>query len=117
MHTRRHLLLSGCAALMAPAVARARAGDIGAAIRELPQLHSLQVLRGDDLVFAAAPRGPGIDRLANIKSVSKSIVAPTAAGAALGTVGEIPSVTTTLGPRSRRASCRRTRKAPGADGS
>jgi len=95
MHTRRHLLLSGCAALMAPAVARARAGDIGAAIRELPQLHSLQVLRGDDLVFAAAPRGPGIDRLANIKSVSKSIVA-LLLGAALDR-GEIPSVTTTLG--------------------
>jgi len=80
---------------MAPAVARARAGDIGAAIRELPQLHSLQVLRGDDLVFAAAPRGPGIDRLANIKSVSKSIVA-LLLGAALDR-GEIPSVTTTLG--------------------
>ena len=38
------------------------------------QLHSLQVRRGDEVVFAQAYRGPGLDRLANIKSCSKSIV-------------------------------------------
>lgn len=46
-----------------------------AAIGPLPQLHAVLVQRGDEVVFAAAPRGPGLDRQANIKSCSKSIVA------------------------------------------
>ena len=95
MTNRRHILLSATAALCAPALLRARTDDPGAAIADLPQLHSLQVKRGDTLVFAAAPRGPGLDRLANIKSCSKSIVA-----LLLGTAidrGEIPAVTATLG--------------------
>jgi CubicO group peptidase (beta-lactamase class C family) len=58
-------------------------------------LHSLQVSRGDSIVFAEAPRGPGLDRLANIKSCSKSIVA-LLLGAAIDR-GEVPSVTATLG--------------------
>ena len=44
-------------------------------MRAMPQLHSLQIQRGDDLIFAEAPRGRGLDRSANIKSCSKSIVA------------------------------------------
>jgi CubicO group peptidase (beta-lactamase class C family) len=44
-------------------------------IRGMKQLHSIQVQRGDALVLAEAPRGPGLDRSANIKSCSKSIVA------------------------------------------
>lgn len=44
-------------------------------MRGMPQLHSLQIQRGDDLIFAEAPRGRGLDRSANIKSCSKSIVA------------------------------------------
>ncbi len=92
---RRQLLLSGCAAFLAPAIVRARTDEIAAAISELPQLHSLQILRGENLVFAAAPRGPGLDRPANIKSVSKSLVA-LLLGAALDR-GEIPSVTATIG--------------------
>ncbi|PHP27097.1 serine hydrolase domain-containing protein [Limimaricola cinnabarinus] len=44
-------------------------------MQRLSQMHSLQVMRGDDVVFAEAPRGPGLDAFANIKSCSKSIVA------------------------------------------
>lgn len=44
-------------------------------MRGMPQLHSLQIQRGDDLIIAEAPRGRGLDRSANIKSCSKSIVA------------------------------------------
>lgn len=66
-----------------------------AAIRNLPQLHSLQIRRGNETVFAEAPRGPGLDRLANIKSCSKSIVA-LLLGCAIDR-GEITSVDATLG--------------------
>jgi CubicO group peptidase (beta-lactamase class C family) len=57
-------------------VARAQdAADIDAALSAMPQLHSIQVLAGDDLVLARTPRGRGLDQPANIKSCSKSIVA------------------------------------------
>ena len=78
-----------------PYVTRARTDDLKAAIAALPQLHSLQVQRGDDLMFAAAPRGPGLDRLTNIKSCSKSIVA-LLLGAAVDREA-VPSVNATLG--------------------
>lgn len=81
-------------ALAAPAVLRAQAADLQAAVDRLPQLHSIQVQRGADVVFAAAPRGPGLERPANVKSVSKSIVA-LLLGAAIDR-GEIPAVTATL---------------------
>ncbi len=64
------------------------------AISGLPQLHSLQIQRGDDVIFAQAQQGAGLDRPANIKSCSKSIVA-----LLLGTAidrQEIPSVESTL---------------------
>ncbi|KAA5604699.1 serine hydrolase [Roseospira marina] len=51
------------------------AGALDAALERLPQLHSLQVRRGADVVFAEAPRGGGLDAPANIKSCSKSLVA------------------------------------------
>lgn len=95
MISRRHLLAAGAAALAAPHFVAARETGLRAVIDRLPQLHSLQIRRGDDLVFAAAPRGPGLDALANIKSCSKSIVA-----LLLGTVidhGVIASVDVTLG--------------------
>jgi CubicO group peptidase (beta-lactamase class C family) len=60
------------------------------AIAQLPKLHSIQVQKGSDLVFAEAPRGAGIDRVANIKSCSKSIVA-LLLGIAIDR-GEIPNV-------------------------
>ncbi len=75
MINRRNLLLTACATLAAPRIARAQSGELTSAIRNMPQLHSLQVRRGDEVVFAEAPRGPGLDNPANIKSCSKSIVA------------------------------------------
>jgi CubicO group peptidase (beta-lactamase class C family) len=45
------------------------------AIRGMGQLHSLQIQLGNEVILAEAPRGPGLDRAANIKSCSKSIVA------------------------------------------
>lgn len=95
MIDRRGFCLSASATLFAPRVVGANSNDLRTAIASLRQLHSLQISRGADMVFAEAPRGPGLDRLANIKSCSKSIVA-----LLLGSVidrGEISSVTATLG--------------------
>lgn len=95
MHTRRVFTLTAAAALAAPLVARAQSVDLSDAISGMTQLHSLQVRRGDEVVFAAAPRGPGLDRLANIKSCSKSIVS-LLLGVAIER-GEVPSVNATIG--------------------
>lgn len=43
--------------------------------RGLKQLHAIMVQRGDEIVLAQAMRGAGLDRAANIKSGSKSVVA------------------------------------------
>ncbi|WP_170474478.1 serine hydrolase domain-containing protein [Ruegeria arenilitoris] len=75
MTSRRSFLLISAASVAAPFIARARNDFLSDRINNLPQLQSLQVQRGDEIVFAEAPRGPGLDRLANIKSCSKSIVA------------------------------------------
>ncbi|WP_367648196.1 hypothetical protein [Ruegeria arenilitoris] len=75
MNSRRSFLLISAASVAAPFIARARNDFLSDRINNLPQLQSLQVQRGDEIVFAEAPRGPGLDRLANIKSCSKSIVA------------------------------------------
>jgi CubicO group peptidase (beta-lactamase class C family) len=94
MLTRRLFVTTAAAALAAPRVLRAQADALDSAIADLPQLHSIQVRRGDEVLFAKAPRGPGLDRLANVKSCSKSIVA-----LLLGSVidsGEIGSVEATL---------------------
>ena len=94
MIDRRKFLAATGAALAAPGLLRAQSDDLQTAITNLDQLHSLQIRRGDDLGFAEAPRGPGLNRLANIKSCSKSIVA-----LLLGTAihrGDIPSVDATL---------------------
>ena len=45
------------------------------AARRLDQLHAILVAQGGETVLAEAPRGPGLDRAANVKSVSKTIVA------------------------------------------
>ncbi len=94
MTERRTFIFTGCAALSAPWVVRAQSDDLRSAMQALPQLHSLQIRRGDGIVFAEAPRGPGLDRFANIKSCSKSIVALLLGVA--GDRGEIPAVTATL---------------------
>ena len=92
---RRTFGLAASAALLTPYISRAQTDDLTTAIADLPQLHSLQVSRGENLLFAEAPRGPGLNSFANIKSCSKSIVA-----LLLGTAvarGDVASVTATLG--------------------
>ena len=97
MHLTRRRLTLGLAALAAPSLLRAQgAAD---ALREtalgLPQLHAILVQRDGDLRLAEAPRGRGLDRAANIKSCSKSLLA-----LLLGTAiaqGEIPSLDARLG--------------------
>jgi CubicO group peptidase (beta-lactamase class C family) len=64
-------------------------------IAKLPKLHSIQVQRGDEVLFAEAPGGSGLDRVANIKSCSKSLVA-LLLGIAIDR-GEIASVEARLG--------------------
>lgn len=93
--TRRTFAATGAAAVALPGRGRAQTDALGAAIERLPQLHSLQIMRGDEVLFATAPRGPGLNRLANIKSCSKSIVA-LLLGAAIDR-GDVPSVRATIG--------------------
>jgi CubicO group peptidase (beta-lactamase class C family) len=81
-------------AFVRSAGAQARS-DLAEAIETMPQLHSLQVQRGTDVLFAEAPRGGGLDSSANIKSCAKSIVA-LLLGAAIDR-GEIASVGARLG--------------------
>jgi CubicO group peptidase (beta-lactamase class C family) len=90
MMYRRTFLTTTAAVLSTPFIGRAQTDDLRSAIDALPQLHSLQISRGADTLFADAPRGPGLDRLANIKSCSKSIVA-LLLGAAIDR-GEVTSV-------------------------
>jgi CubicO group peptidase (beta-lactamase class C family) len=59
--------------MLAPAMASDQRG-LSDAIAGLDQLHSLQVQRGNTVIFAQAPRGRGLDGQANIKSCAKSIV-------------------------------------------
>ncbi len=95
MMNRRSFLLTAAAPLAVPHIVRAQSDNLAGAIQRLSQLHSLQIRRGDNVIFAEAPRGPGLERPANIKSCSKSIVA-LLLGAAIDR-GEVPSVTATLG--------------------
>ncbi len=95
MQTRRTFALTVAASLAMPHLGRAQTDDLDTAIGRLSQLHSLQIRLGEEIVFAAEPRGPGLTRLANIKSCSKSIVA-LLLGVAISR-GEVPSVTATLG--------------------
>ncbi|WP_209427154.1 serine hydrolase [Pararhodobacter sp. SW119] len=98
MPTRRDVALGLCTLLAAPAIRPARAGSVGevrTAATGLSQLHAIMVQRGDDLLVAEAPRGPGLAQLANIKSVSKSVLS-----LMLGTAierGEIADLSTRLG--------------------
>ncbi len=94
MITRRKFLLVTATLMAAPYIARGQTAALSDAISHLPQLHSLQIQRGNEVLFAQAQQGEGLDRPANIKSCSKSIVA-----LLLGTAiarQEIPSVDATL---------------------
>lgn len=98
MISRRHFsaaLLAGMTLPPSGAAFGQTVDGIRRAARGLNQLHALMVQRGDEVIVAEAPRGPGLDRAANIKSCSKSIV-----GLLLGTAiarGEIKRVDARLG--------------------
>ena len=96
-HPTRRAVLAGLAAgLAAPALAQADPWSaVADSARALPQLHSLVVAVDGETVLAEAFRGPGLDAPANVKSVSKSIVA-LLLGAAIDR-GVVPSVVATLG--------------------
>ncbi|MFS4439407.1 serine hydrolase domain-containing protein [Paracoccaceae bacterium GXU_MW_L88] len=75
--TRRHLMLTASAALAAPTLARAQSSLDGVLSRaaQLDQLHAVVINQNGAQRFAQAFRGPAIDSPANVKSVSKTLVA------------------------------------------
>ena len=97
---RRSLVLGLGASLAIPGLLRAQGGQAALAsalrgdVRELDQLHSILVQRGDDLVIEESPRGRGLDRAANIKSCSKSLLA-LVLGAAIAR-GQVPGLSARL---------------------
>lgn len=97
MISRRSFSLAIAAGLCAPHIGRVSAQtltDLRAAIKGMDQLYTIQVQRGDEVVLADTKLRNGLDRVANIKSCSKSIVA-----LLLGTVidkGEIKDVHASL---------------------
>jgi CubicO group peptidase (beta-lactamase class C family) len=95
--SRRHFSATLLAGMTMPISERAfgqTVDGIRRAIRGMGQLHSLQIQLGDEVIVAQAPRGPGLDRVANIKSCSKSIVA-LLLGTAI-TRGEIKGISASL---------------------
>jgi len=95
--TRRSFGIALIGTLAAPPTLRAQSNpvaDLRRAALDLPQLHAILLQRGDDLLLAEAPRGRGLDRAANIKSCSKSLLA-----LILGTTiarGEVPGLSARL---------------------
>ena len=83
MTRRRPFLLGGLASafalpLAAPPVAAQGAPGLDAVVaraRGLGQLHALVIRQGGRALAEEAFRGPGLDRVANVKSVSKTLVA------------------------------------------
>lgn len=94
----RRALLAGAAATLCTARLSAQGSPdwagVAASFTALDQLHSVQIAHRGETVVAEAPRGPGLDRLANVKSVSKSLVA-LLLGAAIDR-GRVPGVSATL---------------------
>ncbi len=104
MKRRQFLARAGAATalLSAPVSLRAQESlsDLSTRVAGLDQLHSLQVQRGNDTVFAEAPRGGGLDRLANIKSCSKSLVGLLLGDAiASGAISSVDAPLSTVAPR------------------
>jgi len=98
MLTRRAFSVALLGAAAFPFVGRAFAQtpiDIRSRIAGMSQLHAILVQRGDEIIVSEAPRGPGLDRVANIKSCSKSIIGLLTGNAIAQ--GVIPSVDTTIG--------------------
>lgn len=98
MQRRSFLLSAGAIVLSVSNLQRAfaqRSDRYQDALDRLPQMHSLMIRRGKETIFAEARRSGGLNRAANIKSCSKSLVA-LLLGAAIER-GEIPSVNARLG--------------------
>lgn len=98
--SRRAVSLSLLGTLAAPSLipSRARAqevDDLRQTVAGFDQLHTILIQRGNDVLLAEAPRGPGLSAVANIKSCSKSMVA-LILGTAIGR-GDLPGLSTTLG--------------------
>ena len=96
MTLQRRSVIAG--ALAAPFLAHADTGPFDAAFAEaasLDQLHALVIGQDGEIVRSEALRGPSLNRPANVKSVSKSIVA-TLTGIAIDQ-GALPGVTARLG--------------------
>lgn len=84
MVSRREFTGALLAGFAVPGVLRAQdrgAAAIRTALPGLTQLHAVMVQRGGDILLAEAPRGPGLERAANIKSCSKSMLALLLGGA------------------------------------
>ena len=73
---RRRAVLSGMIGALAAAASPVRASVAEARdlAQTFDQLHALLVLRGDQEVAALHRAGPGLDRAANVKSVSKTLL-------------------------------------------
>lgn len=93
----RRAFLSGAAAIMAAPVSAEtnRFQEVLVKARGLDQCRAILLFQDGKQVLAQVFRGPGIDQLVPVKSVSKTIVAALA-GVAIDR-GEIPSVESTLG--------------------
>lgn len=77
MLNRRHFSAALIGALAYPARVGAQDRRVQAlreTAQQMTQLHALLVQQGDKVLVQMAPRGPGLERLANIKSCSKSLV-------------------------------------------
>ncbi len=93
MLCRRRFTATLLAASAAPAFGQT-VDNLRRTVRGMSQLQAIMIQRGDEIVLAEAPRGRELDRPANIKSCSKSIVA-----LLLGTAiarKEVPSIRATL---------------------
>ncbi|MDF1728137.1 MAG: serine hydrolase [Sulfitobacter sp.] len=75
--TRRRLIVTATAGLALPAYASEtpEIGGVAERAEGLDQLHALVIHQGGETLFAEAFRGAGLDEVANIKSVSKTILA------------------------------------------
>ncbi|MEQ8287136.1 serine hydrolase [Thalassospira sp.] len=98
MLTRRAFSVTLLGAVAVPFVGRAFAqvpSDIRSRIANMSQLHAILVQRGGEVIVSESPRGPGLDRVANIKSCSKSIIGLLTGNAIAK--GAIPSVEASIG--------------------
>lgn len=96
----RRTVLTGLTALgLAPIAARAQtASDFSAAMdraQSLDQLHAIVIGQRGEIIAAEAFRGPALERPANVKSVSKTLVAAIT-GIAIDQ-GALPGVSATIG--------------------